>query len=64
MTRPPMPPMAEGWAAPAAAPAAGGAKGADGRKRRAEIVKKVMQERGLKLIEASKFVKANNLYKA
>lgn len=51
-------------AAPAAAPAAGGAKGADGRKRRAEIVKKVMQERGLKLIEASKFVKANNLYKA
>lgn len=47
-----------------AAPAAGGAKGADGRKRRAEIVKKVMQERGLKLIEASKYVKANNLYHA
>lgn len=47
-----------------AAPAAGGAKGADGRKRRAEIVKKVMQERGLKLIEASKYVKEHNLYHA
>ena len=50
--------------AEAAAPAAGGAKGADGRKRRAEIVKRVMQERGLKLIEASKYVKAHNLYHA
>lgn len=29
---------------------------------RAEIVKKVMKERGLKMIEASKYVKANNLY--
>ena len=47
-----------------AAPAAGGAKGTDGRKRRAEIVKRVMQERGLKLIEASKYVKAHNLYHA
>ena len=51
-------------AAPAAAPAAGGAKGTDGRKRRAEIVKRVMQERGLKLIEASQYVKAHNLYHA
>lgn len=47
----------------AAAPAAGGARGSDGRKRRAEIVKKVMQERGCSLIEASKYVKAHNLYK-
>ena len=30
--------------------------------KRAEIVKKVMKERGLSLIESSKFVKANNLY--
>jgi len=30
--------------------------------KRAEIVKKVMKEKGLKLIEASKYVKANNLY--
>lgn len=29
---------------------------------RAEIVKRVMKERGLKMIEASKYVKANNLY--
>lgn len=34
----------------------------DGRAKRALIVKKVMQEKGLKLIEASKYVKANNLY--
>ena len=35
----------------------------DGRKRRAEIVKKVMKERGIKsLAEASKIVKAENLY--
>ena len=34
----------------------------DGRAKRAEIVKKVMREKGLKLIEASKYVKANNLY--
>ena len=31
--------------------------------KRAEIVKKAMKEHGLSLIEASKFVKANNLYK-
>jgi hypothetical protein len=30
---------------------------------RAEIVKKVMAEKGLSMIEASKYVKANNLYK-
>ena len=30
--------------------------------KRAEIVKRVMKEKGLKLIEASKYVKANNLY--
>ena len=29
---------------------------------RAEIVRKVMAEKGLKMIEASKYVKANNLY--
>lgn len=29
---------------------------------RANIVKKVMKERGLKMIDASKYVKANNLY--
>ena len=34
----------------------------DGRKKRAEIVKKVMREQGLKMIEASKYVKAHNLY--
>jgi len=33
-----------------------------GRGARAEIVKKVMKEQGLKMIDASKFVKANNLY--
>lgn len=40
-----------------------GARKTDGRKRRAGIVKKVMKEKGLKLIEASKYVKANGLYK-
>jgi hypothetical protein len=35
----------------------------DGRKKRAEIVKKVMKEKGLKMIEASKFVKEHGLYK-
>jgi hypothetical protein len=33
-----------------------------GRSVRAEIVKKVMREKGLKMIEASKYVKAHNLY--
>jgi hypothetical protein len=36
--------------------------GAGGRAKRAAIVKKVMAEKGLKLIEASKYVKAHNLY--
>lgn len=34
----------------------------DGRAKRAAIVKQVMKEQGLKMIEASKYVKANNLY--
>lgn len=34
----------------------------DGRRARAEIVKKVMREKGLKMIEASKYVKEHNLY--
>jgi hypothetical protein len=34
----------------------------DGRRRRAEIVKKVMAEKGLKMIEASKYVKEHGLY--
>ena len=29
---------------------------------RGDIVRKVMKEKGLKMIEASKYVKANNLY--
>jgi hypothetical protein len=35
----------------------------DGRKRRAEIVKKVMKEQGMKMTDASKYVKAHGLYK-
>ena len=34
----------------------------DGRRKRAEIVKKVMGEKGCSMIEASKYVKAHNLY--
>jgi hypothetical protein len=34
----------------------------DGRAARAAIVKKVMKEKGLKMIDASKYVKANGLY--
>ena len=34
----------------------------DGRRRRAEIVRKVMHEKGLKMIEASRYVKQHNLY--
>jgi hypothetical protein len=30
--------------------------------KRAEVVKKIMKEKGLKMIEASKYVKENNLY--
>jgi hypothetical protein len=36
--------------------------GVDGRKRRAEIVKKVMKEQGLKMVDASKYVKQHGLY--
>lgn len=35
----------------------------DGRARRAAIVKKIMKDRGVKMIEASKIVKAEGLYK-
>jgi hypothetical protein len=34
----------------------------DGRRKRAEIVRKVMGDKGLSMIEASKYVKAHNLY--
>ena len=43
--------------------ATGGAKKPDGRKRRAELVKKIMKEKGLKMVEASKYVKEHGLYK-
>lgn len=29
---------------------------------RSDLVKKIMKEQGMKMIEASKYVKANNLY--
>jgi len=35
----------------------------DGRRARAEVVRKVMREKGLKMIEASKYVKEHGLYK-
>jgi hypothetical protein len=38
------------------------AKVGDGRKRRADIVRKVMKEHGLSMIEASKKVKKDGLY--
>ena len=41
----------------------GAYEGMGGRSTRAAIVKKVMAEKGLKLIEASKYVKAHGLYK-
>jgi len=34
----------------------------DGRRKRAEVVKKVMSEKGLSMIDASKYVKEHNLY--
>jgi hypothetical protein len=40
----------------------GGKSGGDGRKKRAEIVKRVMKEKKLSMINASKYVKENNLY--
>ena len=36
--------------------------GKGGKAKRAEIVKKIMKEKGLKLIEASRYVKEHNLY--
>jgi hypothetical protein len=36
----------------------------DGRKARAAIVKKVMAEKGMKMVEASKYVKEHGLYKS
>jgi hypothetical protein len=41
----------------------GGMSGGDGRKKRAELVKKVMAEKGLSMINASKYVKEKGLYK-
>lgn len=38
-------------------------KGGDGRAKRAEVVRRIMKERGVKMIEASKIVKAEGLYK-
>jgi len=35
----------------------------DGRRKRAEVVKKVMAQKGMKMIEASKYVKEHGLYK-
>lgn len=39
-----------------------GAKPGDGRKKRAEIVRRVMADKGMKMIEASKYVKEHKLY--
>ena len=36
----------------------------DGRRKRAEIVRKVMADKGMKMIEASKYVKEHGLYKS
>jgi hypothetical protein len=38
------------------------ASAGDGRRKRAEVVKKVMAEKGMKMIEASKYVKEHGLY--
>lgn len=38
------------------------ASASDGRRKRAEVVRKVMAEKGLKMIEASKYVKEHGLY--
>ena len=35
----------------------------DGRRKRAEVVRKVMAEKGMKMIDASKYVKEHGLYK-
>jgi hypothetical protein len=44
------------------APALMGKGVGDGRKKRAEIVKRIMKEQGLKMTDASKYVKAHGLY--
>jgi len=41
----------------------GGGMSGDGRKKRAELVKKIMAEKGLSMINASKYVKEKGLYK-
>jgi hypothetical protein len=41
----------------------GGKKKSKGANKRAEIVRKIMKERGVSMIEASKIVKKENLYK-
>lgn len=41
---------------------AGQGRSGGGRSKRAEIVKKIMKEKGLSMIEASKYVKQHNLY--
>lgn len=46
----------------AGVPSGGAVKKVDGRKKRAEIVKKVMREKGLKMTDASKYVKQHGLY--
>ena len=56
----PAPPATEGPGAVTNVTAKGGAKG---RSERAAIVSKVMKEKGLKLAEASKYVKEHGLYK-
>ena len=38
------------------------ASAGDGRRKRAEVVKRVMAEKGMKMIEASKYVKQHGLY--
>jgi len=55
-------PIAERVAEKAITKAVGLGRSKGGRNARAEIVKKVMKEKGLKLIEASKYVKAHGLY--
>jgi ribosomal protein L18 len=55
-------PIAERVAEKAITKAVGLGRSKGGRNARAEIVKKVMREKGLKLIEASKYVKAHGLY--
>lgn len=55
--------VAEKQVSDAVAPKKKSGGAVDGRKARAEIVKKIMKERGVKMVEASKIVKAEGLYK-